>query len=237
MKSYTIYLRGLIDGFREAHHLQLDLAHFWLPLGRTPHGHAGQGSCKMRGPPGGPSLCCSPNPELSLSSYLKPLEAQMGPRPRSAQPPHPLLCRADHPPPVRATVRPHRPWRQVLCPLLQPRGVGSAEPRRSTWAWAEWVGACSQSSQATGGTAMGQVWLRASDPRGIQGPCRKSPGQTQPPSPGPGSSSKLSRTGEGSRGSLQRAGQVATWGPQSPVAGVQKALALPPGHGDPSLLV
>lgn len=158
-------MRGL-DEFREAHHLQLDIAHFWLPLGRTPPGMPVRGPVRYGAHLEDPPFASHQTLSCPCPPTRNPWRPRWVPGPTSAQPPRPLLCRADHPPPVRPTVGPHRPWGQVLCPLLQPRGVGSAEPRRSTWSWAEWAGMGSQSSQAMDGTAMGQVWLRASDPAG-----------------------------------------------------------------------
>lgn len=70
-------------------------------------------SCRTPVPPGKPSLCSFPNPELFLSSYPPPLEAQLGPRP---PPPHSVFFLSA----LQGPLHPNRPRRQALHLFLLP---------------------------------------------------------------------------------------------------------------------
>lgn len=70
-------------------------------------------SCRTPVPPGKPSLCSFPNPELFLSSYPPPLEAQLGPRP---PPPHSVFFLSA----LQGPLHPDRPRRQALHLFLLP---------------------------------------------------------------------------------------------------------------------
>ena len=93
-------------------------------------------------------------PQFPCHPARHPWRPSWVPGPTSARPPRPLLCWADHLPTVRATVGPHGPQRQALCPLLPP----SLAPGLEGWA--------QQGRGEAAGLGPGrQVW--APRPRGL----------------------------------------------------------------------
>ena len=160
-----------------------DPTHFCFPLGRTPCPRRGAVwmSCRTPVPPGKPSFCSFPNPELFLSSYPPPLEAQLGPRP---PPPHSVFFLSA----LQGLLHPDRPRRQALHLFLLP----SLAPAQR--------GGLSRATESGGVgvlPAPGLTGQGGSSHGGSQNPgWGGSPGQPQPPSLGPGSSCRVSRTRE-----------------------------------------